>query len=79
MRPAFGRGFGPRCGDDPEMTKALNAPWFRPDLRSPWCASAMYQTLIPVIRYFYRLLGILTEFSVREHRLPRASEIACRR
>jgi hypothetical protein len=79
MRPAFGRGFGPRCGDDPEMTKALNAPWFRPDLRSPWCASAMYQTLTPAIWYFYRFLGILTEFSVRGHRLPRASEIARRR
>jgi hypothetical protein len=28
--------------------------------------------------YFYRFLGILTDFSVREHWLPRASEIARR-
>jgi hypothetical protein len=29
--------------------------------------------------YFYRFLGILTDFSVREHWVPRASEIARRR
>jgi hypothetical protein len=29
--------------------------------------------------YFYRFMGILTDFSVREHWLPRASEIARRR
>jgi hypothetical protein len=57
MRPAFGRGCGPRCGDDPKMTKALDAPWVRLDLKSPWCASAMYLTLILVIRYFYRFRG----------------------
>jgi hypothetical protein len=28
--------------------------------------------------YFYRFLGILTDFSVREHWLPRPSEIARR-
>jgi hypothetical protein len=65
MRPAFGRDAGQRCGADPEMTKALSAPWFRPSQKSPWCASAITETLIAAIRYFYRFLPILNEFSVR--------------
>lgn len=57
------------------MTKALDAPWFWTDLKSPWCASAMYQTLILVTRYFYRFLGILTEFSVREQQTTRVADV----
>ena len=67
MRPAFDRDCEPRCGDDPEMTKALNAPGVRPGQKFPWCASAIEEKLIPAIRYFHRFLPILTEFSVREH------------
>jgi hypothetical protein len=68
MRPAFGTDVAQPCGVGPEMKKALAAPRFRPGLKSPWCASAIPQTLIPDIAYFYRLPAILTEFSVREQR-----------
>jgi hypothetical protein len=60
------------------MTKALDAPWFRPDLKSPWCASAMYQTLTLVIRYFYRFRGSSmssqsVDIGCRERRKSRAA------
>jgi hypothetical protein len=76
MGPAFGRDCGSRCGDGPEMTKALDAPWIRPSQKSPWCASAIEMTLILAIGYFYRFLPILTEFSVREQRLAELPQVA---
>jgi len=41
MRPAFGTDRGQRREVGPEMTKALVAPRFRHELKSPWCASAI--------------------------------------
>jgi hypothetical protein len=76
MRPAFGRDCGSRCRIGPEMRKALGAPWIRPNQKSPWCASAIEKTLILAIRYFYRFLPILTEFSVRGQRLAELPEVA---